>query len=167
MDAANRAGSAGHRRRVGRLALFAAGAGALALAAGFAFHARATLQLATLELASQRMSLEQVGAEHAEAKRRAEQAARATRLLQQAADAGWTPSDWGERRISLRQTRLPREAIEELLQTTARTPGRIFGVDEFDLSVTRMEEGLFESPDAQGQPLQISMRGAHFFRTRD
>jgi hypothetical protein len=165
--AGDSAGSPGAIRRRRQLALFGVAALALAASAGFAFHARAAVAAAEYERAEQRFQLEQTRIQFAEAERRAEQAAAAGRLIEQAAASGWTPGDWGERRIALRQTRLPREAVEELLQTTAREPGRIFGADEFDLSVTRMDEGLFESPDAQAQPLQLTLRGAHFFRTRD
>lgn len=73
------------------------------------------------------------------------------------------PQIWGERQINLRQQHLMREEINHLLMTTPRAKGQIFKPEEFDLSVTRPDEGLFEIPDASKQSVLITLRGTVHF----
>ena len=86
-------------------------------------------------------------------------------LMQAAASHGVSPSGWAERRINLKQTQMTRNEANELLLSVARTEGRLFDVEEFDIGVTRDDEGLFTISDHPNTPLLLSVRGTAVFRT--
>ena len=91
----------------------------------------------------------------------------ALRQLDQRARAlGLAPQQWSERKISLRQQSVPREAADDILTSTGRGNGRLFAVDAFDLSVTRPDESLFDVPAEGNQPLRMTMSGTALFATR-
>jgi len=84
-----------------------------------------------------------------------EQHAQATAIL---------PRTWGKRQINLLQQRLSREQINDLLLTTARNGEQLPKPDDFEVSVTQPDEGLFDAASATRQPLLVSLRGAVNFR---
>ncbi|MCK9487841.1 MAG: hypothetical protein M0Q42_00285 [Xanthomonadales bacterium] len=135
---------------------------AAALYLGSVRQQRLQAQEAVVEARGQRVQLQR---QLDEAGRLAELATRARALLADASANGLVPAHWGERHLNLRQQRLSRQAVDELLRGTARGPDRLFGADSFDLSVTSLDEGLFTLPATDGQLLQLSLRGSQLFRT--
>lgn len=146
----------------------------LAVAASLLLLAAAALSLGSVRqqraqaqeaLAGARQERAQLQQQLDQARQLAELAARARALVADAAAAGLVPGQWGERHLNLRQQRMPREAVDELLRGTRRDPDRMFGADSFDLSVTSVDEGLFHAPAGDGHVLQLSLRGSQLFRT--
>jgi hypothetical protein len=90
---------------------------------------------------------------------------KAQQLMQSAASHGVSPNFWAERRINLRQVQISRHEANELLLSVARTEGRLFSVEEFDISVTRDDEGLFNISNHPNTPLLLTVRGTALFRT--
>ena len=88
----------------------------------------------------------------------------ANAMQQHAQSVGVLPHTWGERQINLRQQNLMREDINQLLTTTARGGGQLFKLEEFELSVTKSDEGLFEKPETPNQPVLFTLRGTVHFR---
>lgn len=85
-------------------------------------------------------------------------------LQQRAQGMGVLPQGWGERQINLRQQHLKREEINQLLLTTAQGKGQLFHPEEFELSVTKSDEGLFDIPENPNHPVLLSLRGTVYFR---
>lgn len=88
----------------------------------------------------------------------------ANELQTRAKSLGVLPQYWGERQINLRQQHLKREEINQLLITTARGKGQLLQAEEFELSVTKSDEGLFETPETPAYPVLLSLRGTVHFR---
>lgn len=74
------------------------------------------------------------------------------------------PSYWGERQINLRQQNMPRDQINSLLQSTARNGMQLLKSDDFELSVTQPDEGLFDVVEGSRQPVLLTLRGSIYFR---
>lgn len=87
-------------------------------------------------------------------------------LDKRARSLGLAPQQWSERKISLHQQSVPRDAANDILVSTGRGNGRLFAVDAFDLSVTRPDESLFQAPVNNNQPLRMTMSGTALFGTR-
>ena len=154
------------RRRAMLLMLVVALLALVAAALWFA-HVRSGLAAAYAVVASERHALDELLARQHEQDLRAELAEAAGALVERARMSGLDPASWSERRINIRQTQLPREAVNELLATTARGDGRLFGAEAFELSVTRSDDGLFDVPGAQSQPIALTLRGTLLFNTRE
>ncbi len=90
---------------------------------------------------------------------------KAQQMVQAAAAHGLSPDGWAERRINLKQAQISRGEANELLLTVARKDNRLFNVEEFDIAVTRDDEGLFNLSERSNTPLLITVRGTSVFRT--
>jgi hypothetical protein len=148
------------------LTLFGASLFALVCAAIWFAMARGALVTAYDAVGTQRQAVAEAHARLTEAQMRVRLAAGTKSLVDSAQAMGLIPSAWGERRINVRQSPMDRNAVNHLLADTARVPGRIFGADAFELSVTRAEEGLFDVPVARDQPVMLTLHGALLFRTQ-
>jgi hypothetical protein len=75
-------------------------------------------------------------------------------------------TQWGERRISLQSATMTRREINDLLAGVSHQPGRLFGAEKFDLSVSRPEDGLFTllGGSLNQPPLVITLEGTLLFR---
>lgn len=154
------------RRRVLSLGLFgAATLGLLCTLAfvGFAQQRLSQAQQAQLD-AQALLRQAQVAQQRAQVQVQITQAS--SQLITGAERLGLDPASWAERRTSLRQAQLPREAVAELLDTLSRSPDRMFGAEEFELSVTQPGEGLFNTPSSQSAALRMTLRGTALIRTR-
>lgn len=148
------------------LLLFAGAMGALLFAAVWFTSARGDLAEAYALVGSRQQALAATHQRKQEAQLRVQLAAGAVQLAQRARAGGFVEADWGERLLNIRQTPLSRDEVNQLLAGVARDPARVFGAEEFELSVTRADEGLFDAPDARSPPLMVSLRGTLLFRTR-
>ncbi|MDR1530153.1 MAG: hypothetical protein LBS40_07160 [Burkholderiales bacterium] len=90
---------------------------------------------------------------------------KAQRLLQLSTSHSLSPDYWAERRINLKQAQASRGEANDLLLSIARTKKRLFSVEEFDISVMRDDEGLFNISDRPNMPLLLTVRGTALFRT--
>ena len=93
--------------------------------------------------------------------------AAANTAQQRAQASGVLPAYWSERQISLRQQTLPRDQLNAVLLTTARTSNQLLKLEEFDLAVTQPDEGLFDLMGGARRPVMVSLRGALNFRITD
>ncbi len=151
--------------RRGALLFFGSTLLALAVAAVWFAMARAQLTRAYDLVGARRQEQAEAEQKLSEAQLRVRFATGARELIAASRASGYVPAAWGERRIAIRQTPMPRGSINDLLGDVARTPTRIFGADAFELSVTRAEDSLFEVPGGREQPLLLTMHGALLFRT--
>lgn len=87
-------------------------------------------------------------------------------LLNDAADRGVRAGQWGERRLNIRQANLSRDEVNTVLRDITVNDDRLFHSDEFELSVLRPDEGLFQVP-AQDSALRLTLRGSVLFRLGD
>jgi uncharacterized protein HemX len=74
------------------------------------------------------------------------------------------PQSWGERQINLKQQNLFRDQVNPLLLSSQRNANQILKLDEFELAVTSVQEGLFDQASTAKQPLMLSFRGSLYFR---
>lgn len=146
---------------------FAITLGALLLAAAWFTTARQSLGNAYDELAAAQQSLAAAEQRLREAELRARLAGSAEALVEEARASGHVGEQWGERLINVAQSPMPREDVNHLLASVARDERRLFGADAFDLSVTRPDEGLFETTDPRSPPLMVTLRGTLLFRTSE
>jgi hypothetical protein len=91
----------------------------------------------------------------------------AEKLLKGAARRGLVPENWAARRINLRQVSLSRTDVNELIYSIARTDSRFFNVEEFEVAVTRDEDGLFSLPARANSPLTMTVQGTLIFQAKD
>lgn len=154
------------RRQAMLLMLVVAMIAVVAAALWFA-HARSELAAAYAAVATAQRELDELHGRQREQGLRNELVAAASALVEHAGATGLDPAGWGERRINIRQAQIPREAVNELLATTARGDGRLFGADAFELSVTRSDDGLFDMPGLQNQPVALTLRGTLLFKTQE
>ncbi|MBI3712760.1 MAG: hypothetical protein HY253_07335 [Burkholderiales bacterium] len=85
-------------------------------------------------------------------------------LQKQASEKSYLASQWGERQINLKQQNLARAQVNPLLLASAKTKDQLLKLEEFDLSVTHADEGLFDVIINSRQPLLLSFRGSLYFR---
>lgn len=154
-------------RRQAKLLLLGAALVAVVVAALWFARARGELAAAYAAVASEQRGLDELHRRQHEQGLRGELAAAAAGLVERARASGLDPAGWGERRINIRQAQLPRQAVNELLATTARGDGRLFGAEAFELSVTRSDDGLFDAPGPQSQPVALTLRGTLLFKTQE
>jgi hypothetical protein len=145
--------------------LLLGGAVVLPLAGVLVFdRARHALPRAESNLARAESALSEAHKREQLAQRNRVLLAAANDLQQHAQNLGVLPQGWGERQINLRQQHLMREEINRLLAPTARGNGQLLQAEEFELSVTKSDESLFEVPEISGQPVLMSLRGTTHFR---
>ena len=151
------------KRRTGIVLLIVAvcllAVGALAFTYARAAHGEAQQMLASAEEAQQ-----QAQARQAAAQRNRALVATAERVVQRADAAGIAPVKWSERHVSLRQQSLQRSDANQILAGTARHAGQVMKLEEFELSVTHADEGLFDTPKNARQPVLLTLRGMMYFR---
>jgi hypothetical protein len=97
-------------------------------------------------------------------RRRFDESAR--KLLDATTERGLVPENWATRRINLRQARLTRAEANELINSIARTDSRFFNVEEFEVAVTRDEEGLFTLPVNTNSSLAATVQGTLIFQAK-
>ncbi|MDR0771400.1 MAG: hypothetical protein LBE75_09470 [Burkholderiales bacterium] len=137
----------------------------LVVATAFFVYARQNLRLCEINKALIKNTHQEALWMEEEAKGTAVLGEKAQQLMQSAASQGLSPDDWAERRINLRQAQVTRQEANELLLSVARTKGRLFSVEEFDISVSRDDEGLFNISNRPNTPLLLTLRGTAVFRT--
>jgi hypothetical protein len=93
--------------------------------------------------------------------------AEANTVQQRAQTALVLPGYWSERQINMRQQSLPREQMNAILQSTARSRNQLFNLESMDLAVTHPDEGLFDPLTGTRYPLMVSLKGALRFRISD
>ncbi|MDR1163716.1 MAG: hypothetical protein LBM17_07800 [Candidatus Accumulibacter sp.] len=154
------------RARRGKIVFAVAMVCLLAVSTPFYFYARHRLErsradgvfAARVFQEAQRMEANVLGNERFNALARELQAA--------ASKKGLSPAHWAERRVNLRQGNLSRDEMNELLFSIARTESRFFHVEEFDVSVTRDEGGLFSPPLRVNSPMSATVKGTLVFLAR-
>lgn len=151
--------------RKAMLTTFALALGALLLAAAWFTTARQALGDAYLRVNRAEQQLATANQRLREAELRVRLVERASVVTSRANAAGFTANRWGERLINVSQAPMGRQDINNLLGSITRDETRIFGAEAFDLSVTRPDEGLFDTIDPRSPPLLLSLRGTLMFRT--
>ena len=148
------------------LLLFAVATGALLVAVVWFTRARSDLAEAYAQVGSRHQALAAAQQRSQEARLRVQLADGAKVLVRRAQSGGFVQDNWGERLINISQTPLVRDEINPLLGGVTRNSERIFGAEAFELSVTRADEGLFDTTDPRSPPLMLSLRGTLLFRTQ-
>lgn len=151
--------------RKASLVLFGSTLGALLCAAIWFTSARSELAEAYALVGSRTQELATAHQLRQEAQLRVQLAADATRLVEEASAGGFVEAGWGERLINVNQVPLPREEVNGLFAGVSRDDARVFGAEAFELSVTRSDEGLFDTPGPRSPPLLVTLRGTLLFRT--
>lgn len=145
--------------------LLLGGAVVLLFAGAFEFdRARSTLPRAENDLARAETALNEAKIRESLAQRNRILLSTANALQQRAQSLNVLPQSWAERQISLRQQHLMREDINQLLMTTVRGRGQLLQPEEFELSVTKSDEGLFDRPGTPAHPVLLTLRGTVYFR---
>ena len=152
--------------RKASLMLFAGTLGALLVAAIWFTSARSDLAQAYAKVGSKHQALAATQQRKQEARLRVQMATGAAELVRRAETGGYTEDGWGERLINISQSPLGRNDVNDLLDGVSRDQSRIFGADDFELSVTRIDEGLFDPPGPRSPPLMLTLRGTLLFRIR-
>ena len=151
--------------RKAMLTTFVVALGALLLAAVWFTSARQALGDAYLRVNRAEQQLATATQRLREAELRVRFAESAGAITSRANAAGFTANRWGERLINVSQAPMGRQDLNNLLGSITRDETRIFGAEAFDLSVTRPDEGLFDTTDPRSPPLLLSLRGTLMFRT--
>ena len=135
------------RSRKASQVIFVVALGALLLATVGFTSARQALSDAFMEVSSAQQ--ERVTAEQRlrEAELRVRFAESARTLAGRADATGFVEARWGERLINVVQAPMSREDVNNLLGSVARDETKIFGAESFELTVTRPDEGLFDTTD--------------------
>lgn len=154
------------RSRKASLLTFSVATGALLVTAIWFTHARSALDEAYGRVGDRQQALQAANALMQEARLKVRLAETAAAVVQQAQRNGFVEDAWGERLINVSQTPLPRQDVNDLLGSVTRDGDRLFGAEAFELSVTRVEDGLFDAPDLRSPPLMLTLRGTLLFRTR-
>ena len=87
-------------------------------------------------------------------------------LMKEAEKTGLVASAWDERRFSIRQSSMARKAANRLLGEIARSRGRVFAAEQFELSVKEPQDGLFTPPVSSESELVVSLRGSLLYRAK-
>lgn len=85
-------------------------------------------------------------------------------LIQRMRTQGLAQSQWTERRLNIQQVAMSRPSVRDVLADIARGPGRVFVVEQFEMSVARPDEDLFTSPHSGAALVTLSLRGQLFSR---
>jgi Ca2+/Na+ antiporter len=150
------------------LMVFAISLLALIVSAIWFINARSALAEAYNQLGNRKQALAEAQVREQEAQLKAEHAASARELLQAANGLGLRNDGWGERLVSMAQSQISREDAATLMESMTRNGDRVFGAQQFEVSVTKPQEGLFDVPvtnDRVAAPLMLSIRGNVLFRT--
>ncbi|MDR2451477.1 MAG: hypothetical protein LBE85_06840 [Candidatus Accumulibacter sp.] len=138
----------------------------LAASVLFFFFAQQRLRRSEAEALLEARALQEALLAEAEALNRKRLDERARELLDGAARRGLLPENWAGRRINLRQANLPREEVNDLIFSLARTDQRFFQLEEFEVAATRDEDGLFSLPVRANAPLSVTVQGTLIFQTK-
>jgi hypothetical protein len=157
------------RRKAGRLQRrdhrVLLGAVALAMIAAVGVdQARAALVRAERDLAAATADMAQARVQEAAARKHTALVAALGGLEQQARLAGLDARLWSAREINVRQQTVPRAQANETLLGIARSNGQLLKLEEFELSVTNADEGLFDAAGGARLPVMLSLRGVTNFR---
>lgn len=87
-------------------------------------------------------------------------------LLKEAAGSDLLATAWDERRFGIRQAAMSRKAVNRLLGEIARSRGRLFAAEQFEVSVKEPTDGLFTTPASPDTELIVSLRGVMLFRAK-
>lgn len=87
-------------------------------------------------------------------------------LMKEAGKTDLVASAWDERRFGIRQSSMTRAAANRLLGEMARSRGRIFAAEQFELSVKEPQDGLFTPPISPESELVVSLRGSLLYRAK-
>jgi hypothetical protein len=156
-------GTARWRRQRGkRLFLAAVMLTFLAIAAAGLLASSRQLRQAHLSAAMAQRARQDAIQRRDEAASRADLEKAARELSQLAAARRATPRHWAKRIVDLRQRQLARDEANVFFASLARTEGRLFHVESFDLAVIGDDAGLFDlSP--KNAPLSMTVRGTLIF----
>lgn len=137
----------------------------LALMAGFFRWASGDLAAARLELGAAQQRLAEAQQEEARTIELAKRAQLALGLMRDAQSNGLAHTAWAERRFNIKQAIMSRAAANALMSEMVRSRDRLFGAEEFELSVRQSSEGLFSNVADPQSTVQVSVRGSLLFRT--
>ena len=87
-------------------------------------------------------------------------------FMKEAAENDLLAAAWDERRFGIRQAAMSRKAANRLLGEIARSRGRIFAAEQFEISVKEPRDGLFGNPASPDAELVVSMRGSMLYRAK-
>ena len=87
-------------------------------------------------------------------------------LMEEATKSDLLAGAWDERRFGIRQSAMTRKAANRLLGELARSRGRIFAAEQFELSVKEPQDGLFTPPASPDAELVVSLRGSVLYRAK-
>lgn len=155
------------RSRKGSLLVFSVALGALLLAAVWFTTARNALDESFGLIGGRQQELAFAEQRLQETELRVRLAESAKALVRDANASAFVEERWGERLINVAQAPLARQDVNNLLASVSRDSTRIFGAQAFELSVTRPDEGLFDTIDPRSPPLMMTMRGTLLFRTEE
>jgi len=151
--------------RKASLATFAVSLGVLLLSAAWFTSTRQALADAFLQGSGAEQELTDSSQRLIETELRVRLAQSTQDVVERANTAGFVENRWGERLVNVSQAPMGREDVNNLMVSLTRDDTRIFGAEAFELSVTRPDEGLFDTADPRGPPLLLTMRGTMLFRT--
>lgn len=137
----------------------------LVFMAAFFRWASANLADARRELGSAQQRLNEARQEEARTIELAKRAQMAMGLMREAHAGGLGSAAWAERRFNIKQATMSRSATNALLSEMQRSPDRLFGAEEFSLSVRRSSEGLFSNVADPASEVEVTVRGSLLFRT--
>ena len=86
------------------------------------------------------------------------------RVQTQAAQAGFDPAQWAQRRILRSPVAMSRSEVQDqLAQLGTAGSGRLLVADSFEVSVLSREAGLFTQPPADDKGLLLAINGTLYF----
>ena len=150
------------RQRNKRLVLAAVMLAFLAAAAAGVIASSRQMRQAHLYAAQAQRARQDAIQRRDEAASRADLEKAARELSQLAAARRATPRHWAKRLVDLRQRQLARDEANVFFASLARTEGRLFHVESFDLVVIGDDAGLFDL-SAKNAPLSVTARGTLIF----
>ncbi|MGE0099773.1 MAG: hypothetical protein AB7S86_15635 [Hydrogenophaga sp.] len=137
----------------------------LVLTAAFFHWTSGQLRDARQELGAAEQRLVEARQDEARTIEQAKRAQLALGLMRDAHTSGLGFAAWAERRFNIKQAGMSRGAANALLSEMLRSPDRLFGAEEFEMSVRQAGEGLFSSVNDPASTVQVSVRGSLLFRT--
>lgn len=146
--------------------LFLLGGAVVLLAVGaYSFNqTRISKQLAERNLLQQQSEFNAAIDKQKLAERNAKLIQQVKQLQVEAGKISAVPQAWGERQINLKQQNLLRDQVNPLLMSSQRNANQLMKLDEFELAVTSVQEGLFDQASNTKQPVMLSFRGSLYFR---